>query len=54
MKVKTWNQLYDIRTSLIKLYLSDKHQFVVVNELEFDFEENDVLSDEFLAKINTK
>lgn len=33
------------------MYLSDKHQFVVVTELEFDFEEEDILSDEFLNKL---
>lgn len=36
------------------MYLSDKHQFVVVTELDFDFEDDnskDVLSDEFLEKL---
>ena len=33
------------------MYLSDKHQFVLVTELEFDFEEEDVLSDDFLKKL---
>lgn len=35
------------------MYLSDKHQFVVVTELEFDFEEDDILSDEFLNQLNS-
>jgi len=30
------------------MYLLDKHQFVIVNEIEFEFKEDDVLNDEFL------
>ena len=40
--------------SKYNMYLLDKHQFVVVTELDFDFEDyntNDILSDDFLEKL---
>ena len=43
-------------TEVVKynMYLLDKYQFVLVTELEFDFEENDILTDDFLEKLVSK